>query len=196
MYTSNLATVVSLQDGLGGESTHLLMIFIGIAAFALLAQALVMFGMAIGAAKAQKKLLGHVEDISNKLLPLIAKSNILVTDLTPQLKEIATHAQAITGNVEHISALVRDKVNEFGPTITAANETISEANSTVRDANRRTQQQVIRINEMVTGVLDATAQMGRSIQNGITTPVREVSNIVEGLKAGILAFIQGNRREP
>src|SRR5487761_2716711 len=73
MYITNLACVVSLQDGLSGESTHLLMIFIGIAAFALLAQAFVMLGMAIGASKAQKKLLGHVEDISNKLLPLIDK---------------------------------------------------------------------------------------------------------------------------
>jgi len=194
MYITNLASVVSLQDGLSGESTHLLMIFIGIAAFALLAQAFVMVGMAIGASKAQKKLLGHVEDISNKLLPLIDKSNVLVTDLTPQLKDITARAQVITGNVEQISALVREKVNEFGPTITAANQTICEANDTVRDANRRTQQQVVRVNDMVTSVLDATAQMGRAIQSGITTPVREVSNIVEGLKAGVLAFIQGNRR--
>jgi len=194
MYITNLASVVSLQDGLSGESTHLLMIFIGIAAFALLAQAFVMVGMAIGASKAQKKLLGHVEDISNKLLPLIDKSNVLVTDLTPQLKDITARAQVITGNVEQISALVREKVNEFGPTITAANQTICEANDTVRDANRRTQQQVVRVNDMVTSVLDATAQMGRAIQNGITTPVREVSNIVEGVKAGVLAFIQGNRR--
>ena len=194
MYITNLASVVSLQDGLSGESTHLLMIFIGIAAFALLAQAFVMVVMAIGASKAQKKLLGHVEDISNKLLPLIDKSNVLVTDLTPQLKDITARAQVITGNVEQISALVRDKVNEFGPTITSANQTISEANATVRDANRRTQDQVVRVNDMVTSFLDATAQMGRAIQSGITTPVREVSNIVEGLKAGVLAFIQGNRR--
>lgn len=194
MLTSNLASVVSLQDTLSGETTRLLMIFIGIAAFALLAQAFVMFGMAVGAAKAQKKLLGHVEDISNKLLPLIDKSNVLVTDLTPQIKDITARAQVITGNVEEISALVRDKVNEFGPTITAANQTISEANETVRLANRRTQEQVGRVNGMVTDVLDATSQLGRAIQSGITTPVREVSNIVEGLKAGVMAFIQGNRR--
>ena len=194
MLTSNLASVVSLQDTLSGETTRLLMIFIGIAAFALLAQAFVMFGMAVGAAKAQKKLLGHVEDISNKLLPLSDKSNVLVTDLTPQIKDITARAQVITGNVEEISALVRDKVNEFGPTITAANQTISEANETVRIANRRTQEQVGRVNGMVTDVLDATSQLGRAIQSGITTPVREVSNIVEGLKAGVMAFIQGNRR--
>lgn len=194
MLTSNLATVVLLQDSLGTGTTRLVMIFIGIAAFALLAQAFVMLGMAIGASKAQKKLLGQVEEISAKLMPLLDKSNVLVTDLTPQLKDITARAQAIIGNVEEISALVRDKVNEFGPTISAANETLNEANETARNANRRAQEQVGRVNGMVTDVLDATSQMGRAIQNGITTPVREVSNIVEGLKAGVMAFIQGNRR--
>ena len=194
MLTSNLASAVLLQDSLGTGTTRLVMIFIGIAAFALLAQAGVMLGMAIGASKAQKALLGRVEEISAKLMPLIDKSNVLVTDLTPQLKDITARAQAITGNVEEISALLRDKVNEFGPTITAANETLLEANETVRIANRRTQEQVGRVNVMVTDVLDATAQMGRAIQNGITSPVREVSNIVEGLKAGVMSFIQGNRR--
>ena len=34
-----------------------------------------------------------------KLLPLLDKSNVLVTDLTPQLKQIATRATTISGNV-------------------------------------------------------------------------------------------------
>ena len=193
MLISNLASVVLLQDSLSGQTTRLLMIFIGIAAFALLAQAFVMLGMAIGASKTQKKLLGLVEEMKEKLLPLIDKSHVLVTDLTPQIKDITARAQTITGHVEEISGVVRDKVNEFGPTISAANVTINEANETVRAANRRTQEQVGRVNGMVTDVLDATSQLGRAIQNGITTPVREVSSIVEGLKAGVMAFIQGNR---
>jgi len=194
MYTSTLASAVLLQDTLSGGTTHLLMIFIGIAAFALLAQACVMLGMAIGASKAQKAIMGHIENINGKLLPLLDKSNVLVADLTPQIKEITIRARAISSNVEEISALVRDKANEFGPTISAANQTLNDANNTVRDANQRTHDQVVRVNGMVTSVLDATAQMGRAIQNGITAPVREVSSLVEGLKAGILTFINGNRR--
>jgi hypothetical protein len=193
MFTSTLASAV-LQDTLGTGTTRLLMIFVGIAAFALLAQACVMLGMAVGAAKAQKKILGHVETINEKLLPLLDKSNVLVADLTPQLKDIAARAQTITGHVEEISGVVRDKVNEFAPTISAANQTLNEAAVTARDANARTREQVHRVDGMISSTLDVVSQMGRAIQNGITAPVREASNLVDGLKTGILTFFSGSRR--
>ena len=192
MLTSTLASAVLLQDALGEGTTRLIMIFIGIAAFALLAQAGVMLGMAIGASKVQKTMLGHIETINEKLLPLLEKSNVLVTDLTPQLKDIAARTKIITGHVEEISGVVRAKVNEFGPTISAANQTLNEATATARDANQRTREQVHRVDGMVSGVLDAAAQMGRAIENGIRVPVREVSNVVEGVKTGIMTFINGN----
>lgn len=193
MLTSTLASA-TLQDTLSAGTTRLLIIFIGVAAFALLAQACVMLGMAIAASQAQKKILGHIETINEKLLPLLDKSNVLVTDMTPRLKDIAARTQTITGHVQEISGVVRDKVNEFGPTISAANLTLNEATATARDANYRTREQVVRVNGMVTSVLDAAAEMGRAIENGIRTPVREVSSIIEGVKTGILTFINGGRR--
>lgn len=194
MFATTSAAVIWQQDTITGPSVHLLMIFIGIAAFALLAQACVMLGMAFGAAKAQKQIMGHIESLSAKVTPLLEKSTILVNDLTPQIREIAGHAQVISARAEEISGLVREKVYELTPTIDAANETIREANGTVRVANERTREQVERVNGMVSSVLDATAQAGRAIQNGVATPVREVSNIIEGLKVGILTFINGEVR--
>lgn len=183
-----------MQDSLSGENTHLLMIFVGIAAFALFAQACVMLALAIGAAKIQKKLMGHIESINAKLLPIMDKSNVIMADMTPQLKDIAVRAKVISGHVEEISAAVRDKVNEFGPTISAANQTINEATATARDANARTRGQVHRVDTMVSGVLDAVTEFGRAIESGIKTPVREVSGIVEGLKTGFATFFNGGRR--
>ena len=194
MLTSTFASAVLLQDTLGTGTTRLIMIFIGIAAFALFTQACVMVGMAIGASKAQKKILGHIETINTKLLPLLDKSNVLVADLTPQLKDIAARAQVITGNVEDISGVVREKVHEFGPTISAANQTLNEATVTARDANIRTRDQVHRVDGMVTDVLNAAAELGRAVEKGVRTPIREVSSIVEGVKAGVLTFINGGRR--
>ena len=194
MLTSTFASAVLLQDTLGTGTTRLIMIFIGIAAFALFTQACVMVGMAIGASKAQKKILGHIETINTKLLPLLDKSNVLVADLTPQLKDIAARAQVITGNVEDISGVVREKVHECGPTISAANQTLNEATVTARDANIRTRDQVHRVDGMVTDVLNAAAELGRAVEKGVRTPIREVSSIVEGVKAGVLTFINGGRR--
>lgn len=205
MYLSNLAVAVLDQDGLSGDYTRLLTIFVGLVALAMVTQAVVVIFMAVGAAKAQKKVMGQIDEIKEKLLPVLTKSNGLLTDLTPQINQIAVHARSIAGNVENVSSLVKEKLNEFGPTISDANEmlreanmtvreTLREANSTVREANRKTQAQVSRVDGMVSSVLDATASAARSIQNGITMPVREVSGLVEGLKAGLMTFVNGGRR--
>jgi ABC-type transporter Mla subunit MlaD len=192
------------SDGRSADS-HLVMIFIGIVAFALAGQAIVMLGMALGAFKAQKTIQGQIEEIKVKLLPLLDKSNVLVADLTPQLKQIATRATTISGNVEDISCIVREKMHELSPTISAANETLKQANETAREANQKTREQVDRVNVavtdqvnrvngMVTGVLDMTAQVGKSIQQGVAQPVREVSGVVEGIKAAVATFLNGHRK--
>jgi methyl-accepting chemotaxis protein len=183
-----------MSEDWSSGSSHLLMIFVGIASFALLAQAVALVGMAIGAAKTQKLIQSQIEELKGKLMPLIDKSHLLVTDLTPQVKQIVGNVSTISTHVEDISALVREKVYEFGPTISAANETLLQANATVREANSKTQQQVARVDGMVSEVLNTTEAISRSIQHGISVPIREVSGILEGLKAGLVTFFSGGPR--
>lgn len=177
---------------------HKLMIFAGIAAVALAFQALVLFGVIIGGLGAQKKLLADIAEIRAKVFPVIAKSEALMAqvsgitaDLTPKIRDISGRVETIARHAEEISAMLKDKVTEFGPTISAANETVMQANETVRAANAQTQQQVMRVNGMVTSVLDATSQMGKAIQHGINVPVREVSGLLGGVKAGLATFLNG-----
>jgi methyl-accepting chemotaxis protein len=185
-----------LQDTLDGQNVHWLMIFVGIAAFALLAQAIALIVLAGGALKGQKALakqidglMVHVSDIKAKVLPLLATSNTVVTDLKPQLTHIAGQVKVITAHVEEISGVLRDKVQEFAPTISAANDTVQEANATLRAANARTLEQVNRVNGMVTSVLDATASFGKTVEKSVTTPLAQVSGIVEGVRTGLSTFI-------
>ena len=213
------------QDSINSGNSKLLMIFVGLAAFALLVQAVAVVGVAIGGMKAQKALLMHVEEIKAKLMPFIANSHGLVTDLTPQIKEITaktntligdvsphvkditvkvqalvadlspqivgitTKVHSITGHVEEISSMAKDKVAEFGPTISAANETVKQTNETVRatiqDANDKTRAQVDRVNGMVTGVLDTTVKIAKAVEHGITQPGREVAGFVSGAKTTV-----------
>ncbi len=205
-----LAAAMWQGQEISGGDIHWLMIFAGIAAFSLLLQSLMSLGMAIGVARMQQKIGGELQELKGKLLPildkkivplfdeklvpLVEKTSVLVTELTPQVREIAARAAVISGHVEQISALVRDKAEEFGPTVSAANDTVREANATVQEANRRTLQQVERVNGMVTGVLDATAQVGRKIQAGINVPVREATGIVEGVKTAWHTFLRVNTK--
>ena len=188
------AAVWQERDALSAGNTHWLMIFVGIVAFSMLVQALVVLGMGIGAMKLRKEMMGYVQSINAKVHPLIEKSDKLMTDLTPQVKDITAKVATITAHVEDMSELLKDKLHEFSPTISAANVTLTEANTTVRDANHKTHEQVLRVNSMVTGVLDATANMGKAIQHGVTAPVREVSGLLAGLKAGLITLINSRTK--
>ena len=194
MYMTSMAAAVFQADAAGSNNARLLMIFIGIAALALLAQALVMVVLAVGAMKMQKQVVEQIDEIKAKVLPLIDKSNVLVTELTPQIQQIAMRANAITSHVQEISGVVRDKVNEFGPTVSAANQTVRQANETVRDANRKTQAQIVRVNGMVTSVLDATALAGKAIQRGIEVPVRQASNLLDAVSAAFASFMKSRAK--
>ena len=192
MVTTTIAAALwQEQDVISGRSAHLLMIFIGVAAFALLAQALVMAVMAVVVWQGQKRVIVYVEAMTDKVEPLLLKTNNLVTDLGPQLKDITAKISTISGNVDNISGLVREKLIELSPTITAANETAREANETVREVNIKTRQQLVRVDGMVTGVLDATAQVGRIVQHAIDVPVREAAAIVDGIRTAVNTFIKG-----
>ena len=150
---------------------------------------------------------GLVNDISPTVKSITSKTDTLISDLTPHVKDITVKVQglvadlspqivgitakvhAIAGHVEEISTLAKDKVVEFGPTVSAANLTVRETNdnvrATVQDVNDKTRAQVARVNGMISGALDATAKIGRAIEHGITQPAREVSGFVTGTKVAV-----------
>lgn len=160
-----------------------LMWFVIIAAVALVAQAIILAALAIGGLKIAKDLMKIVEEVKSKALPLVDTTRTLVTDLTPQIKQITNKVEVIVAHVETISGVAVEKVHEFSPTVSAARETVEQANQTVRDANHKTHQQIIRVNEMITGVLDATSRAGVKLQRGISMPGREAAGLVSGIKA-------------
>ena len=201
MMTSRALAFWQSTEPLTSRDMHLLMIFAGVIAFALLLQSLVIVGAAIKGAQVQKNVMADVAELKAKTLPLLDRSqalaaqiSLVTADLTPTLKNITAKVEVIAGHVEHISALAREKAEEFAPTVSAANETVAEANETVRDANRKAQEQVARVNEMVTSVLDATAQAGQAIKRGINIPVQGAAGLVSGFKAAFGVFLRPKPR--
>ena len=192
------------QDSINSGNSKLLMIFIGIAAFALLAQAVVMMVAGIGALNAIKEIKVHVEELRGKAMPFISsahglvtdltpevkqittKVHTLVTDLTPEIKQIATKVHQISVHVEEIAGIAKDKVNEFAPTISAANET-------VQDANRMSKEQLIRVDAMVTEALHATEEMGAALRESISAPGRELTHLLQTVKATMSSFLNGTK---
>ena len=195
------AFVLLQGDAIDSGNAKTLEAFVIVAAVSLLIVACVMVGLAVVALKAKNEIMGHVNEIKGKLIPLIDKSHGLVTDLTPEIKKITTQvheisvkANDITGKVNDITAVVKEKVVEISPTVSQANVTVQEAlskakvtfadaNQTVGDVNQKTRQQIERMNGMVSDALDATTRLGRAIENGIHAPGRELAGLLAGAKA-------------
>jgi hypothetical protein len=159
-----LGMLVQEADTLSGRNTKLLMIFIGILAFAILTQTIVFLVMAIGLAKTQKKVMGIVEQVHEATLPTIKNVGELVRDTSPKVR-------VITDNLVETSHVVRAKAQEFDVTLS--------------DVNDRARKQVAHVDGMVSSALQATADLAASVSRIIQIPVREVSGLVNGFKAGL-----------
>jgi hypothetical protein len=170
------ALCVWLQDdSISSGNSRWLMFFVAMVAVAMLTQAIVFVFAAIGAAKAEKRVLAIAEEIRLKALPAIERAQALVHDLHPKFN-------VITDNLVEASHIVRAKAQEF--------------DSTVTDVNQKTRAQAARVDDMVTSVLNTTSHVASTIQKGVQIPVREFSGLMNGLKAGLDVLVGRSKSAP
>jgi len=163
-------------DPMTGHDMHLLMIFAGIIAAAMVAQAMGLVGSAIFASKMLKRVDHLTDSFDRKTTPVMKKAEALIDDLGPKIRAVST-------NVEQISYTVREKCDEIG-------ETLSQINLTVSEANLKTRIQVARVDDIVTDALATTEEVSRVVQDGIRTPVRQIAGIIAGFKAALETLVK------
>lgn len=151
-------------DSLSSGNSRLLMIFVGMVAVAMLAQAVALIAMAIGAAKTRKRVLAIVEEVREKALPTLASTQDFVKNYAPKMMTLAE-------NLVETSNVIRDKATEF--------------DATLSDVNRKARAQTARVDDIVTSVLTGTAEVVSAVQHGIRVPVREFNGLMNGLNAGL-----------
>jgi hypothetical protein len=142
----------------------LLVVFIAIAAVSILMQAGFTVAMFIAARKTQKKVMGLAEDVRLHALPAIIASRDVIQEITPKLK-------VITENLTVVSTTLRAKTEKVG--------------GLVGDVTDRAQAQAVRVDGMVKGTLDHLTSAIQAIEHGVAVPVRQVSGILNGLRAGV-----------
>ncbi|HEX4068085.1 MAG TPA: hypothetical protein VHZ09_18850 [Acidobacteriaceae bacterium] len=149
-----------MQTGPGG---WVQITFTIVAAVALLMQAFVLLGMLIAARLALRR----AEELSRKAeehaLPALQTARQLLDDVAPKLRVAAQ-------NLMEVSATLRTK-----------SVTVTDA---VDDLVKKTEVQVERVDEMVTGTLNSIAYATATVQKAVVTPVRQVSAVLSGLRAG------------
>ena len=185
-----------------GVPSDRLTLFVGIAAISLLVQVLMLIGVGIGAIIALKKVTGEIDKLKGQVMPLVGtvqklveQVQVVTTDLTPTIRSISSKVDVITGHAEEISGLVKGKVEEFGPTITKANETLLSANQTVMDATTKTHEQLLKVNQMISDTLSATERAGKKMAHNITQPGREIAGIASGLRVAVQTFMDKQNQD-
>jgi hypothetical protein len=146
------------------QSQTLIVVFIAVAALSLLIQACSMIAVALGARKAQKKIMALADDVRLHALPAIMSSREVLHDIGPRLK-------TITANLEVTSTVLRSKSEQVS--------------GLVGDVTTRAQAQTARVDGMVKGTLDQITYAAHAVEAGIAAPVRQVSGILNGIRAGL-----------
>jgi hypothetical protein len=153
------------------SSQTLLVVFIAIAAVSILMQAGFTVAMFVATRKAQKKIMTLADDVRLHALPAIMSSRELIQDVTPKLK-------LITENLTATTATLRAKTDQVG--------------GLVSNVTERAQLQASRVDGMVKGTLDQLTNALHAIEQGVAVPVRQVSGILNGLRAGMDVMMKKN----
>jgi hypothetical protein len=155
-----------LQDGgsISSGNSRLLVWFVGMVAVAMVIQAIAVIVLAIGTAKASKRALEIADELRTKIGPVLDTTQSVFHDAAPKVK-------IITENLVETSHMVRNKAREF--------------DATASELNMKTRAQAARVDGMVTSVLNTTADISETLQRAVKAPVRELTGLVNGFKAGM-----------
>jgi len=115
-----------------------------------------------------KKTTGQLHELSDQLkqhlVPTLSTARNLVEDISPKVK-------VATSNLVEASSILRSQAEHI--------------NKTVNEVADVAQAQVARVDEMATAVLDGITQATAAVQHGISTPLRQVSGVLNGLRVGL-----------
>jgi hypothetical protein len=149
-------------------------LFVGLTAFALLAQAAALFGMFVLLRKTTVRMEALTSDVTGKLLPMAETAHSTLLELRPRI-------ESIVDNVNESSSIVRGQMQKL--------------DSTLSELLDRGRLQVIRADEMVSRAMDRVEETTHSVQKTVSIPVRQFSGIMKGVSAGLEYLITKRRRE-
>ncbi len=124
-------------------------------------QGAVFLGLFLIARTTIKKLMGILDEVKGKALPIVGDVRGIVQDVTPKVK-------TISGHLVEISETVRDQTKHV--------------NSTVGEVVDKTRVQAGKVDDMVSAVLTSISHAGSSVSAGVAKPARKVSSVLSGLR--------------
>jgi len=158
-----------------GHDTVLL-VFVIIAALALVAQATIFYGIFDALRQLRQTLersftsgtMRRIDDLSQTIKDFLAESREPVRTMTTNLASVTTMLRERGMQVDAVAAEVID----------------------------RTRAQIIRVDQMMTGMVEKVETTADAVGRGVLAPLQEVSAIIKGVQTGLDVFFSRRRAAP
>lgn len=151
-------------------SETILSVFMIVTCLAIILQAGILAALFFTVRKTSVK----VEALAERALPVLDSARTVLEDSAPKLKEITSNLVSVTGTL-------KGQVNRM--------------DATVNDLLDRTRLQVIRVDELVSRTIDRVEETTELVQHTVVSPVKQISGIIQGLTAGVGAFLMRRRSQ-
>ncbi len=113
------------------------------------------------------------DKVENTAMPALQAAQTLIVDARPKITTIVDNLAVSTTNLRG---------------------QIERLDATVNDIVDRTRLQVIRADEIVTRTMDRVEETTEIVHHTVVSPVRQIAGIVQGITAGLGAFVNRGRR--
>jgi methyl-accepting chemotaxis protein len=153
-------------------SETLLIVFIAIAALAIVLQAAILFALYQTGKKTSERVEALAQRFEQEAVPALSSARELLAENGPKIRDILT-------NLSETTTILREKA--------------AAASATADVAIDRARQQVLRADELATRTLDRVESTTDAIHSIVNAPIRQVSAIVTGLFAGLTEFAGGRK---
>jgi methyl-accepting chemotaxis protein len=150
-----------------------LIIFVAVAAVAILIQAVILFLIYRSTNRASARMEGIAARIEERSTPVLITAYAILTDAQPKIRDI-------TSNLAEATAVVRANVTQIG-----------EATAEIVE---RARMQAVRVDELISGTVNRIEDTAEMVQNTVVHPVRKIQAILQALQAGIGFLRQGRSR--
>lgn len=156
------------------QQSTIILIFTAVTAFGVLMQAFVLLAIFLGSRKAMKRVDALSEELKGHVVPVLVTTRRLLDETSPKINEA----------VRNLTVAAEELRNQT-----------SHINSTVGEIVEKTRLQAERVDGMVTDALDGISSATHSVQRVLSVPVRQVSGLFSGLRAGIDALRSRERQD-
>ena len=160
------------------------LIIIGVAALAVVMQAVVLIVILISMKKAAAKMQSEIQELRASVMPLILDSRDFIERTAPRIEDFITSvAPKIDDFITNTAPRVESTASDVAEIVHIFREKTLVLDSTVTGMLARAQLQTSRVDGMVTTALDTVERVGGFVDKAVSKPVKQISALVAAGRA-------------